>query len=180
MIEELEAEYPSCYGPVTYTGRSGRTVTTKVPVRIAPCYFMLLEKIGDDWTAVSSGKTQHFGVLAQVTNADKYIQPTRNQAIRALGEAELRIYVSYAGVRITAEQMDRNNSPKTHEHILYNMMRAERPTDIAVAVDRDEIPFGGAKPQQLVNHIGECAGWEFVYEPYNPGPVPMGGAYGAH
>lgn len=180
MIEELEAEYPSCYGPVTYTGRSGRTVTTKVPVRIAPCYFMLLEKIGDDWTAVSSGKTQHFGVLAQVTNADKYIQPTRNQAIRALGEAELRIYVSYAGVRITAEQMDRNNNPKAHEHILYNMMRAEKPTDIAVAVDRDEIPFGGAKPQQLVNHIGECAGWEFVYQPYNPGPVPMGGAYGAH
>jgi hypothetical protein len=172
MVDQLEAEYPSCYGPVTYVGRSGKRVTTKTPARIAPVYFMLLEKTGDDWTAVSSGKTQHFGVLAQVTNADKYSQPTRTQAIRALGEAEVRIYVSYAGVRITAEQMDRNNNPHTHEHLLYNLLRAEKPTDIWCAVDRSVIPFGGAKPQQLVNHIAECAGWEFAYQPYDPGPVP--------
>ena len=171
MVEFVNEHYPSCYGPVTYVGRSGRTVTTRSSVRIAECYFMLLEKIGDDWTAVSSGKTQHFGVLAQVTNSDKYSQPTRQQAIRALGEAELRIYTSYAGTWITAEQMDRNNNPKTHEHICYNIMRAEKPTDIQCAVDRDEIPFGGAKPQQLVKHIAECAGWEFHYEPYDPGPM---------
>lgn len=178
MVEQLEVEFPSCYGPITYVGRSGRKVTTKNPARIAPVYFMLLEKTGDDWTAVSSGKTQHYGVLAQVTNSDKYAHPTRLQAIRALGEAEVRIYVSYAGTRITAELMDRNNNPRTHEHMVYNLMRAEKPTDIWCAVDRDEIPLGGAKPQQLVNHIAECAGWEFAWQPYDPGPI--GGAYGAH
>lgn len=171
MVEQVNTYYPSCYGPVSYVGRSGRHVVTKNPARIATCYIMLLEKIGDDWTAVSSGKTQHYGVLAQVTNSDKYTQPTRQQAIRALGEAEVRIYTSYVGTRVTAEQMDRNNNPKTHEHICYELMRAEKPTDIYCAVDRNVIPFGGAKPQQLVKHIGECAGWEFCYEPYDPGPM---------
>lgn len=180
MVMQLEEEFPSCYGPITYVGRSGRKVTTKNSARIAPCYFMLLEKTGDDWTGVSSGKTQHYGVLAQVTNADKYSQPTRMQAIRALGEAEVRIYVSYAGVRITADLMDRNNNPRTHEAMVYALLRADRPTDIYCAVDREEIPLGGAKPQQLVNHIAECAGWEFAYQPYNPGPGPSGRHYGAH
>jgi hypothetical protein len=166
IVRMLEASYPSTYGPVTYVGNSGRRVTTKVPVRIGSVYIILLEKTADDWSAVSSGKTQHYGVLAQVGNQDKYAQPYRSQPIRAFGEAEIRIAASYAGQRVTAEIMDRNNNPESHKSIVYSILEAPEPTNIYNAVDRSKIPYGGSRPLQLVKHILACYGVRFVYKPY--------------
>lgn len=168
MVMELEKNYRPTYGPVSYVGNSGRLVKTKNPVRIGSMYILLLEKIGDDWTAVSSGKLQHFGVLSQVTNSDKYSQPTRNQAIRAWGEAEMRILASYAGTHVTAEVMDRNNNPLTHKEIVYNILKAPQPTNIQLAVDRTRIPLGGSKPLQLIKHVAQVSGFDFQYQPHQP------------
>jgi hypothetical protein len=168
IIVELERYYRPTYGPVSYVGYSGQRVTTKNPVRIGSVYMILLEKIGDDWTAVSSGKTQHFGVLSQVTNTDKFASPTRQQAIRAWGESEVRIAVSYVGPLFVAEMLDRNNNAQTHKQILHKLLSAPQPTDVYTLVDRAAIPLGGARPLQLVKHIAECGGWKFVYHPHIP------------
>lgn len=168
IATQLNEFFPLNYGPITYTGNSGRRVTTKEPMLIGEMYIMLLEKIGDDWTAVSSGRFQHFGVLGQTTNADKYNQPTRQQAIRANGEAEIRISASYGGGEYAAEIMDRNNSIPTHEEMVRVILQADKPTNIKNAVDRTKVPFGNSKPLQLVNHLGECAGWKFKAEIYKP------------
>lgn len=169
MIAQLEEHFRPTYGPVTYRGLSGNMVTTRDPVRIGSVYVIILEKIADDWTAVASGKTQHYGVLAQTTNTDKYATPVRQNPIRAWGEAEVRIGVAYCGPRIMAEILDRNNNPATHEAVVRSILRAEKPTHITNAVDRKEIPFGGSKPLQLVKHIAECGGWKFRYQRFNPG-----------
>lgn len=168
VVRELQAKYRPVYGPVTYVGNSGKTVTTKKPVRIGSQYIMLLEKTGDDWTAVASAKTQINGVLAQITNADKYSQSWRNQAIRAYGESEVRILVSYVGPRVTADLLDRNNNPEAHKAMLYAILQAPCPTNIKSSVDRKKVPMGGSKPLQLVNHILECGGTRFKYTPYRP------------
>jgi hypothetical protein len=157
---------------VKYIGNSGKLRTTKYPVRIGSLYIIILEKTGDDWTAVSSGKLQNFGVLAPITNRDKYSQPTRNQAIRAFGETEIRIVAAYMGPQTTAEILDRNNSIVTHSQMLDSILMADNPSNIESAVDRTINPLGGARPLQLVKHIGECGGWRFVYEPHVPTP-PM-------
>lgn len=174
IIKELERLYKPVFGPVSYIGNSGQRVVTKNPVRIGSVYIILLEKTADDWTAVSSGKLQHFGVLSQVTNADKFSQPSRQQAIRALGESEVRIYVSYAGPHITADILDRNNNPATHRQILHSILAADQPTNIDVSVDRSKVPLGGSKPLQLVKHILECGGVRFIYAPHqqtHPAPA---------
>jgi len=168
IVEQLDANYPTTYGPVTYRGTSGKVSKTIDDVRIGSMYIMLLEKIGDDWTAVSSGKLQAFGVLSQVTNADKYSEPTRQQAIRALGEAEIRIYVSYVGPEMTADIMDRNNNPESHKTILENILNAAKPTAIEKVIPRDRNPLGGSKPLLLIKHLAECGGWRFVYHPGHP------------
>lgn len=168
MIKELERYYRPLYGPVSYVGNSGNRVMTKKPVRIGSVYMLLLEKTGDDWTAVSSGKLQHFGVLSQVTNSDKYSQPSRNQAIRALGESEVRIYTAYAGSKITADILDRNNNPKTHQAILESILTAEKPTNIHSAVNRRLLPIGGSKPLGLVKHMLLVSGMRFVYKKHIP------------
>lgn len=168
IVRMLEVEYSSCYGPVTYVGNSGRRVTTKVPVRIGSSYMILLEKTADDWSAVSSARTQHYGVPAQVGNQDKHALPYRSQPIRAWGEAEIRISASYTGPRLTAEVLDRNNNPETHRAVVNAILESDFPTVIYNAVDRTKIPLGGARPLQHVKHILACAGVEFVYEPYKP------------
>ena len=168
MVLALEANYRPTYGPITYRGNSGRLVTTKDNVRIGSMYVVLLEKIGDDWSAVSSGKLQHFGVLSQLTKVDKYAKPARNQAVRGAGEAEVRIFISYIGELFMAEMMDRNNNPQTHKAIVSNILKAAKPSNIDNLIDRRMHPYGGAKPVQLISHIIECGGARFQYAPYVP------------
>lgn len=165
IVRKLEKHYKPTYGPVSYVGTSGKRVTTKSPVRISTLYMMLLEKIGDDWAAVSSGKLQHFGILSQLTKSDKYSQPTRNQAVRAIGETEARIFVSYCGQKLAAELMDRNNNPVTHKATVWNILDSKYPTDIGYVIDRSQIKLGGAKPIQLVNHILQTGGIKLNYKP---------------
>jgi hypothetical protein len=164
MVQETQKYCTPTYGPVTFIGFSGRQTTTFESVRIAPVYMMLLEKIGNDWSAVSSGRVHHFGFLTSVNRSDKHTQPLRSQPVRAIGESEARIFVSYCDQRAMAELMDRNCSPQSHKEICKSILTAEHPTNIAVAIDRKKFPLGGSKPIQLVNHIGYCAGWTFVYK----------------
>ena len=162
----IAAGYRPLYGPVSYVGNSGIRCTTVKPIRVASVYMILLEKIGDDWSAVSSGKFQHFGVLAPLTREDKYSKPARNQAVRGMGEAEVRIVVSYVGPMFLAEMMDRNNNPVTHKAMVEALLDSDEPGNIVNLVDRKKIPFGGAKPLQILKHLCSVSGFSFKYVPY--------------
>lgn len=167
MVQDIERIFKPTYGPVTYTGNSGIKTTTVNNIRIAPMYMLLLDKIADDWSSVSSARLQHFGVLSPVTRAEKFSQPFRNSPVRTIGETEGRIFVGYCGREAVAEMMDRSNNPVTQRNIVWNVLNAEKPTDIEHAVDREFIPLGNSRPLSLVNHIFECAGFVTVYEPEN-------------
>lgn len=169
IVTQIEAEFAPTYGPVSYIGYSGQRCTTVNNVRIGSMYIMLLEKTGDDWTAVSSGKWQNFGVLAQINNRDKYTQPTRNQAIRAFGETETRIVTAYAGPITASEVLDRNNNMLSHKQMLTAILNAKHPSNIENSVDRTINPLGNARPLQLVKHYALCGGWEFSYQPHQAG-----------
>lgn len=167
---EKHPEYKPLYGPVSYVGFSGRKTVTEEPVRIAPLYMMVLEKITDDWSAVSSGKLQHFGILSPMTKSEKYAYPFRNSPVRTIGETEGRIFAGYCGREGIAEMMDRSNSPTTHRHIVMSILKADKPMNIEKAVDRTLVPLGNSKPLQLVRHISVTSGWKTVYKP----PVKRG------
>lgn len=166
VVRAMEADerYRPTYAPVTYVGNSGKRVTTEVPVRIGPLYMMLLEKIADDWSSVSSGKLQHFGILSPMTKSEKYAYPFRNSPVRTIGETEGRIFAGYCGREAIAEMLDRSNNPNTHKHMVWNILTADKPTNIETIVDRNVIPLGGSKPLQLVNHISVVSGFRPVYE----------------
>lgn len=145
-----------------YNGELSESVEDVV---ISSMYIMNLEKNGKDWSAVSSAKTQVMGLIAQVTRSDKSSSPTRNNAVRGIGEAESRITCSNLNPEINAEFMDRNNSPQSHKALLRTLMNADHPTNIPRAINRTEVPFGGSKPIQMIKHTAYCAGWEFNYTP---------------
>jgi len=151
---------------VTYRGYSGKMVRTKKPIEIGHKYIMLLEKISDDWIAVSTAKIQHMGVLGQVTANDKFSTPAKNQAVKAISEAELRIITSYCGPDVGVELMDRNNSIATHRENVYSILTSETPTNIERSVDRSKVPLGNNRAIALFKHIIGCNGFKMVYEPY--------------
>lgn len=163
-ITQLEKFIKPTYGQVTYTGLTGNLVTTDAKVRIAPLYMMLLEKIGDSWSAVSSSKLQHFGVPSGMTKSEKFTIPYRSNPVKTAGETEARIFVSYLGEEPVAEMLDRSNNPVTHRAIVDNILMADKPTNVEELVDRDIIPLGNSKPLQLIGHLAMCGGWRFKYE----------------
>lgn len=160
--------YKPTYGRVTYRASNGELTTTENKVMIGPMHFILLEKTGDDWSAVNSGKWQHFGVLSQLTKSDKYSRPARNQAVRVAGEAEKRNIAAYVGPEGIAEVQDRNNNPRTHREMVKRILRDPKPSNISTIINRNEIPFGGSKPLQLLKHLAQVSGFKFTYTPYTP------------
>lgn len=154
--------------PLTYVGNSGERVTTTKPARLGQMYFMLLEKIGDDGSAVSSARTQHFGVIAQLGRGDKYSKPARLQGPRGGGEAELRNFLSFCGAEWAVEMMDRNNNPETHRIAVRNLLTAENPSNIDNLIDRSKHKLGGARPMLLINHLLNVSGIKFCHKSYDP------------
>lgn len=164
IIDELEKHYKPVYGKVSYIGNSGERTNSVDNVRIGSMYIMLLEKTGDDYSAVSSGKLQIHGILSQLTKNDKYSNPIRLQTIRGLGEAEFRVLAAYLKQHAAAEFADRNNSPATHREIVRNILKADKPTNIDSVINRKEFPYGGSKPINIVNHALFCGGVRFVHK----------------
>ena len=171
--EMLEREFDRINGPVTYTGYSGVQCVTHDNVVIAHMNVMLLEKLGDDWSAVSSGRTQLHGILSQVTRADKYRYAVRLQPTRFIGETELRLLTANMGPVVSAELLDRNNNPQAHKAAVYCILHTLSPTNIRCLINRKLVPIDGSRPLKIIKHIVGIAGWGFAYKPYvNVHPRP--------
>ncbi len=164
IVKGIQKRYQITKGPVTFQNEEGMLITTKDCVLIGPTYMMLSEKTGESWSSTSSAKYQHFGNIASpVSKAEKYGYPYKNSAVRAVGETESRAYIAYTSPVNIAEIMDRSNNPTTHREVVKSILEAQYPSNIAVAVDRSIIPYGGSKPLQYVKHLFFAAGIEILY-----------------
>jgi hypothetical protein len=160
----LRREHPLIKGPITYRGRSGNVVTTRRDVIIGSVYYILLEKIGDDWSGVSSTKLQHFGIPAKINKHDKHATPARPMPVRILGESEVRLMVAACGSQPVAQLVEMSNSPPLHKHIVSNILRAEYPTRIEAVVTDPKLIDRGGRNLAFVHHSLEISGVRFVRE----------------
>jgi len=161
MVRELEKEYPTPYGPVSFIGKRGNKITTKNKVRIGGMYILILEKTGNDWAAVSSGKTSHFGFPAKRTQRDRYSEPGRTGSTRVGGEAESRLGEAIAQGSF-AELIEQSNSPVTHGNIVYNLLTHPTPSNMDSAVDRNVAPRGQGRNLRFPKHIFGCFGFRMI------------------
>jgi hypothetical protein len=153
-------------GPVTFRDiHTKEVVVTENAVQIAPMYMFLLDKIGDEWMAVSTAPMHMFGMLAPVNKGNKFQQPWRNTPAKAIGETEGRLYVAYAGRRAFAEMFDRSNNMEAQICIVDTFLSADEPCCIDRLVDRSRIPYGRSKALQLFKHMMACRGIQSVYIP---------------
>jgi len=166
MYEMLSnSVYDAPPGPITYIGNGGVKRTTELNIRIGSLYVMLLEKIADDKSAVSSSKTQVHGAAAPITKLDKHQYPSREQASKLTAESENRPLAANIGGYALADILDRDNSPNTHKIVCEGILTAEYPSNIKNLVDRNVVPFGGHKPLGLSRHYLYCSGIELYHIP---------------
>jgi len=163
IVKDLVASYNVRKDVVTMMSPDGEWITTEEPILIGPLYMLLLEKTGDSWSATSSARYQHFGIIA-TSKADKYAYPYKNSAVRSIGETESRVYASYTSPLAIAEMINRSNSSVAHRAVVDSIMKADNPSSIECAIDRNVVSFGGSKPLQYVKHLLYASGLQLLYQ----------------
>ena len=166
-VNLLLKEFPPCYGPVTFKGINGNIITTKSPVLIGTTYIIVLHKIGDSWSAITSSKLQHHGIPAKMNPSDMNLSPGRKKPIKFPAEAELRNIAGSCGIKAAIEITDRSNNPLVNQQIVRSILTADNPSNIEQAVDRKRFPYGGNRALQQAIHALNCAGIKLKYSVEN-------------
>lgn len=157
----LRDYYPACNGPVTFTDTVGNKVTTVNNVIIGQIYYILLEKIANDYSAVASAKLQHYGLPAKPSGSARHGEQIKQTPVR-FGESEYRLFAATIGGENLSEIADRSLNIHTHEEVLRNLLEAEQPTNIHNLVDREYFPIGDGFMQKVARHSLWAAGVEIV------------------
>lgn len=167
----LRREMPLDKGPLTYIGPSGNKVTTKRDIIIGSVYYLVLEKLGDDWSSVASTKLQHFGFPAKINKHDKHSESTRSMPVRIHGESEVRLEVAVCGSQTVARVIEFSNSPPLHKHITSNIMHSSTPSNIESVVTDSKLLDRGGRNLALVYHSLQISGVALIRDP-RPSDLP--------
>lgn len=150
------------------------TYVSKEDILVGQEIIFLLEKTGEDNSAIASPKTNAMGIISKIhtsgagnTSGEKYSFPIKLSGTRVNGEAEIRLEIATIGPHATFTIYNRNNDPKSHEALCRSLLVANTPSQIWQAVDHDLIKLGNGKPSQFRKHVSFVAGWtvEYKYQP---------------
>lgn len=142
----------------------GKLKTTKDRILVSSSYFMVLDKPGTDYQAVSSCKVNHYGLSAKLSSSDKIQAPLRRQPTRGNGEAEERNLAGVNDDLNTSREMSNisNYSNNIASHEAQVRSAIENPLLLPdVSVDRSKVPLGTSTAANMARHILYCAGVKF-------------------
>lgn len=165
VITNLENSiYKPHLGKVTYTDEFNRKVVTKENIRVSQLYFMILEKIANDYSGVSSAKVNNFGFPVKGTNLDKHKYPHSLTPTKTLGETEVRILTSFAEPAAIADLFDITLNPISHKLLIKNILESKTAFNPNYDIDRNIVDYGNTKSLAILQHVFNAAGFDVSYE----------------
>lgn len=165
VIDNIEKSiYKPHSGKVSYIDELGNRVVTKEDVRIGQLYVMMLEKIANDYSGVSSAKVNNFGFPVKGTNLDKHKYPHSLTPTKTLGETETRILTSFAPPQVVADLFDVTLNPVSHKLLIKHILEDNKAFDTQFTIDRNTSPLGNTRSLGILKHIFNAAGFDYVYE----------------
>ncbi|QXN70537.1 putative RNA polymerase subunit beta [Bacillus phage vB_BspM_AgentSmith] len=164
VIRRLEeTPYKPHLGKVSYMDDLGNYVTTDENIRMGKLYFLVLEKIANDYSAVSSSRVNNFGFPIRTNNRiDKFKYPHSLAPTKTLGETEVRIITSYTPPETIAELVDQNLSLTTHKQIIKQILESGTAFDGNLHLDRTANPYGNSKSLAVLKHMFNASGFDFT------------------
>ena len=162
-----QSKYRPHIGKLTYVNSNGETVTTKDDIQMGVLSFMVLEKIANLYSAVSSSKVNNFGFPVKGANVDKPRYPHSQTPTRFLDESSNRILVSHIGSAV-ADMMDLAQNPTAHKALYKHIIQSPTVYNSEHDIDRAKIEYNQTKPLQILDHMFTAAGFRMEYvEPRN-------------
>lgn len=171
IIDVIDNIENSIYKPlndkVTYRDELGNIVETKENIRIGQLYIMLLEKIANTYSAVSSSKVNNFGFPVKGTNHDKHKYPHSLTPTKTLGETETRIFTSFMPPEGIADLIDITLNPVSHKLLIKSILESDKAFDTDYDIDRNVSQYGNTKSLAILGHIFNAAGFTYQYKEEN-------------
>lgn len=167
IIEIIKGLEKSAYAPhlgkVTYRDELGILTTTVDDVRIGKMYMMALDKVANDYSAVSSSKVNSFNFPIKGGPSDRNRYPHSLTPTTTLSETEVRIMASFADPSLLAELMDLALNPISHKLLVKNILESDEAFNTDYDIDRDVDDYGNTKSIMLLRHIFVAAGFDIEY-----------------
>ena len=168
VITNIEASVHKPHlGKLTYIDELGNRVTTDEDIRVGQLYFMVLEKIANNYSGVSSSKVNNFGFPVKGTNLDKFKYPHSLTPTKTLGETEERILESFAPPEVIADMIDITLNPISHKLLIKGILESPTGFDPNFNIDRSKVEYGQTKSLMILKHIFNAYGIDYVYEEAN-------------
>lgn len=165
VIEAFEGTpYKPTMDKVTYVDDLGNRVETVEDVRIGQLYIMVLEKIANTYSAVSSSKVNNFGFPIKGTNVDKTRYPHSLTPTKTLGETEVRILTSFASPELVADLIDITLNPISHKLLVKGILEGDASFNKSFNIDRSVVEYGQTRSLMILKHISNAFGFDFTYE----------------
>lgn len=153
----MQTDYAPCRDKCYYETPDGEVKETYNRIMIGCVLMLQLERAGNQSTAVSSPKLQHFGAPSKQSKSDKHSSYFKQQPTR-FGESESRNQNHACGGILGAEMIDRANNPKSHDSEIISIIYADNPSNIKNAVPRNKVPLTGGCVKELQESILYCGG----------------------
>lgn len=151
------------YGKLNIPVEDGRVLRTKKNIRVGRMYYMLLDRTGRDFSAVSSAKVNNYMLPTKGGEFEKYKYPHNLTPVTNLSETEMRFLMSFCSPVMQAEMVDLPLNPTSHKQLVGHILSSPLMVDPNFEIDRTLNPYGGSKPVEMLKHIMLASGVRFKY-----------------
>jgi DNA-directed RNA polymerase beta subunit len=131
----------------------GKFEETSQPHTVAKLRHMFLSKLGDTHLTTNIAKTNHAGLPASPTQADKHRDPTNNKPVRTLGEPDLKNILAYSDEKFARERLALATSPEDQKLAVRKILNENKPSGIYDLIDRNKHPYGKNGAVHYANKI---------------------------
>ena len=166
IINTIEKSiYRPTYERVSYVNSKGVRVSPKYPVRIAPIYYIVLDKTATDYSVANTTYLQSHNLSATIPSADRQFHSVNANTVRCLGPDETIIASGLMTSLQMIELYDRHNNAEAIKNLIYNIYNRDKPAGQNNLVNRTTVPYGQTAGLELSRHVLAANGVELVYKP---------------
>lgn len=166
IINSLEnSKFKPLYGRVSFVNRNGVLVSPRAKMRVAPIYYIVLDKTADDYSVASSTHLQAHNFSATIPSVDRQHHPVNSNTVKCLGPDETTIVCGLMEKRHIVELYDRHNNPRAMRDLVTNIYNLDNPSSVYNLIDRSRVRYGQTSGLELSRHVLAAYGIELVYKP---------------
>ena len=125
--------------------------------------FLIQNKLPDKPKVVTIPFENHFELSTSLKADGKHYRQYNCSAMRFLGAVDMRIIMGYVPNHVSMELIESGKSPQVRNYAYGSILRADKPSNIDKAVDRNLIPFGQDPFTKIYQSITQSVG----YIPFN-------------